>query len=352
MKSKKWIKIFLIFFLILVVFQSFLSSLTNPYLTMQTDNYYSQEPNQNFLKVKYILENKNKYDSFIFGSSRVGKIDPKLFKHNKCYNMTYSEGVPYEHLLNIKLFLKEGVKIKNIFIGLDDFSYEVNPVQHFQDVMRKPHYLASGESILNFYSLYKNLSYSHFFTKRNNYYDINNTGMPLVPKKVTNYIETHKEAHNLDTKFLKPTHYEGNRINDTIITIKEIIKLSKENNINIVFFINPIHKITYLDSNFKNFQNFKKELSKITPYYDFSGLNSITKNNYYYYETSHYRLIVGKLIAARILNDTSINVPKDFGVFVTKDNIEAHLMNLRIQREKYRITHPKDIAEIEALKKK
>ena len=351
MNSKKWIKIFLIFS-VLGVFQALLSILTNPYLTMQTDNYYEQEPNQNFLKVKYILENKNKYDSFIFGSSRVGKIDPKLFKHEKCYNMTYSEGLPYEHLLNIKLFLKEGMKIKNIYIGLDDFSYEIDPKKHFQDVMRKPHYLASGESILNFYSLYTSLSYSHFLGERNIYYDINNTGMPLVPKEITHYIETHKEAHNLDPRFLKPTHYEGNTIKDTIMTIKEIIKLSKEHNINIVFFINPIHKTTYLDTNFQNFQNFKKELSKVTPYYDFSGLNSITTNNYYYYETSHYRLIIGKLIAARISNNTSVNMPKDFGVFVTKDNIEAHLADLRIQIAKYRATHPKDIAEIEALKKK
>ena len=39
-------------------------------------NNLRYEPNQNFIKIKYIMNNKKKYDSFIFGSSRVGKINP------------------------------------------------------------------------------------------------------------------------------------------------------------------------------------------------------------------------------------------------------------------------------------
>jgi hypothetical protein len=60
-------------------------------------------------------------------------------------------------------------------------------------------------------------------------------------------------------------------------------------------------------------------------------LNSITTNNYYYHETSHYRLEVGALILARIFNDSSVKVPDNFGVLVTKGNIDQHLADLKAQ---------------------
>ena len=40
------------------------------------------EPNQHYLKVKYVLNYPDKYDSFLFGSSRVGKIDVNKISHS------------------------------------------------------------------------------------------------------------------------------------------------------------------------------------------------------------------------------------------------------------------------------
>jgi hypothetical protein len=40
----------------------------------------------------------------------------------------------------------------------------------------------------------------------------------------------------------------------------------------------------------------------------------------------------------------------DFGVKLTKENIEFHLTKLRAEKEIWRKTHPQDLAEIEALK--
>ena len=42
-----------------------------------------------------------------------------------------------------------------------------------------------------------------------------------------------------------------------------------------------------------------------------------------------------KLISAKIFNDKSVEVPEDFGVLVTKDNIDEHLENLRKQIKEY-----------------
>ena len=62
--------------------------------------FTSAEPNKNFVKTKYIIENPQKFNAFIFGSSRVGRLPPDLLPKDldgtplRWYNMTYSEGIP------------------------------------------------------------------------------------------------------------------------------------------------------------------------------------------------------------------------------------------------------------------
>ena len=84
------------------------------------------EPNKNYVKSKYILANPQKFNAFAFGSSRIGNLDlenlPKELNgvHLNWYNMTYSQGIPSEHLQNIKTFLKNGIEIKWIILEFDD----------------------------------------------------------------------------------------------------------------------------------------------------------------------------------------------------------------------------------------
>lgn len=52
---------------------------------------------------------------------------------------------------------------------------------------------------------------------------------------------------------------------------------------------------------------------------------------------------------ARLCTST---VPEDFGVLLSSQTIDAHLAHIRVARKHYRQTHPKDIAEIEAMARK
>lgn len=63
------------------------------------------------------------------------------------------------------------------------------------------------------------------------------------------------------------------------------------------------------------FREIQYRLAQITPYYDFSGLNRITTDDYYYYEVSHYRPIVGDMIIHRIF-DMPKEADTDFGKYV------------------------------------
>lgn len=284
------------------------------------------EPNKNYVKTKYIINNPHKYDSFIFGSSRVGHIETNLLESGRFYNMTYSEGLPQEWLENIKTLLKNGVLIKNIVLGIDDFSFTINPENHKTQLMRVPYEELDSKRIFEMYLLRNpsdayNLESIKGLIKNNyeyaKYDDILESGATFGND---NEILINPQKHVEDPKFNEPSdRYELNRIDDTINEINDIIEVCKENNISIHIFFNPINKITY-EKNKDITEQAKKKLQKITDYWDFSGDNDINNNNFYWYETSHYRNIVGKMIMEKMFNiDLGIKVPYNFGVYKNKE---------------------------------
>jgi predicted nucleic acid-binding Zn finger protein len=162
---------------------------------------------------------------------------------------------------------------------------------------------------------------------------------------------------------------------------KNILELAYRNNIKITFFISPTHarllEVLNKACGYDKFEIWKRQLvlinEKIAKKYgkqaiviwDFSGYNNFTTEEVptindtksqmkYYYESSHYKPILGDIVLDRILDGNfsgGQNYP-DFGVKLTSQNIEAHLLKLRNEREQWHLTHPQDVKEIEALKKK
>lgn len=64
--------------------------------------------------------------------------------------------------------------------------------------------------------------------------------------------------------------------------------------------------------------------------YSFYGINSITRDKANFDDYGwHFKPKIGNLILAKIFQDESVEVPKDFGVELTKENVEAYLQNLR-----------------------
>lgn len=267
------------------------------------------EPNKNYIKTKYIIKNPKKYDSFLFGSSKVGAIEAELIPNGNYYNMTYSQGVPKEWLDGINIFLENDVDIKNVIIALDEFSFTVNPENHLKQPMRIPY-----SSLENNFKLFKTYLLRNPFDLYNtetlkaiasDYYpngnqDIFGTGRSTRTfEEDEDKIKALGDTHINDPKFNKPTLFfaedREDRIDKTLEEVNEIKNVCEANNINLYVIFSPIHKTTYL-ANEDIINRAKEGLSKITDFYDFAILNEITENNYYWSETIHYRLIVGREI--------------------------------------------------------
>ena len=63
-------------------------------------------------------------------------------------------------------------------------------------------------------------------------------------------------------------------------------------------------------------------------------VNSVTSDPYLYKEPSHFGPQVSEWIASRVLG--SGNCPPDFGVLVTRENIDEHLCSVRAGIERLR----------------
>ena len=78
--------------------------IVDPFNVFHADNIRTNgvELNKNYIKTRYILKHPDRFDSFLFGSSRVGAIHTDKIPGLRTYNMTYSAGLPSEHLANIR----------------------------------------------------------------------------------------------------------------------------------------------------------------------------------------------------------------------------------------------------------
>lgn len=290
---------------------------------------YSVQFNVHFNKVKYLLGNPSKYNAFCFGSSRVGHIDLTRVENGlSYYNMTYPDGLPKEWLDDVRIFLKHHMNIKQIMVGIDDFSFRLDPSKHAARYERIPYnddgnfktYLACLLRVPSV-ATKKHQDKSVFSYIYEMGMNLNRDAEASIEQDIINHVH--------DEKFLKSKHHVlGNRIDETIQTFSELKSLCDENDIELIVFINPIHRTAYLANNLDEFNEFKRRLAEVTNYYDFSGLNKVTMNNNYYLETTHYRFIVGDMIVQRIFHpEQGVN----FGVWVTKDNVEGHIRELEKQ---------------------
>lgn len=344
MNERKWIKYFLIISTILTSLVVSINYIVDPFNIFDSGflKHHAQH-NERFLKIKYLEKNHSKYNSYIFGSSRIGTTDPKTIEqyipNSKFYNMTISSANLYDYIMHLRYMLKKNYEIKNLYLQIDIRDLE-GYGRSDSDYQKKLHPYVTDNSLNEFY-----LQYLFGFFPKNikekvmlnlNYeekgkYFLNTTGMWTSTIKENKLLKDCKEYVRNEKSFHKKVKRNKrlNNIKKTIKAIKNIKSLCKQNDINIYIFTTPHNQNMMNSFIMDDYLNFLQYISKETNFYDFSGYNSITTNNCNYYESSHYRPLVANLIAARIFNDENIKVPDDFGFYVTQQNMDNYFKILR-----------------------
>lgn len=285
------------------------------------------EPNSNYIKMQYVLNNPDKFDSFLFGSSRTGFVNVEHIPEGNWYNMSYSEGLPGEHLDNLRELIENGIIPKNVMIGVDNISCFVDPALHEKQFYRIPY---PRENRLSFYA--------NYFSIRGviESLDIILNHEAEDPDYVSRYYETGSTLRDPslagqwenDAPYWE--YYYKDYISEGVLAIRRIADLCDEYDINLIVFTNPMYYKTYQESQTYGYQYFLLWISDWTGYYNFCGINDITTNQKYYYEPSHYTEEVGDMIIDRIFNGvTDENLENQgFGRYVTKENVDEFLEEL------------------------
>jgi len=350
MNTQKWIQTFTLFTLMNVGILITFNYLIDPFNIFHTNFLKHQfQMNERFIKVEFLEKHHNDFNGYLFGSSRIGTTHPssveKYIPQSKLYNFTLSSANLYDYLIHLRYFIKNHYPMKILYlqIDIDNMMYYG---QNSSDYLSKTHPYILNQSLPLYYLEYlsgffpfntqgkiaNNLNYKEGVS-----YHLNNGTWSVNSKEIElstncqNYVESVDEFHTKHNPALKYI-----KVKENITALKEIVDLCKKNHIKLYLFTTP-HNQNMMDTFYKNdYLNYLKSIANITDFYDFSGYNSITTNNCNYYEISHYRPSIGKLIAARIFNDKKILIPNDFGIWVTKENIEDHLKILENQIKKHR----------------
>jgi hypothetical protein len=142
--------------------------------------------------------------------------------------------------------------------------------------------------------------------------------------------------------------------------LKTIVELCEQRGITLKIYISPSHATQWeavrAAGLWPVFEQWKRELVKIAPCWDFSGYNSITtepitENIKNYIDSSHHRKEVGDLVLNRLLDYSPEMVPGDFGVFLTSDNIEYHLATIRAARQVWAENNPDEVKLVRDIKR-
>jgi hypothetical protein len=286
-----------------------------------------------------------KPNTIMLGGSRVHFLDTedvKKYTNDKVYNLAFSGSTLEEQYYFLKYSI-ENYTIKNVVIGLNLFPFS-------EKLRDKKNTDFDKEIFTDGFTIKKQLK--HYlevpFLTYAQTYCIKKYTEPL-------YRNGSRTAYNqkiyIDSKNWEKRAKESNDgykliYRDYLIwgdkglsIFKKMVKLCQDNNINLKVFTTAIHvsqfqileDVDKMDIYYK----WKKEVALITPYWDFMYPNSITINSDNYIDPSHIRQEKGYFYFTRLFNDKNIKVPKDFGILVTKDNIDQHLQNLKNQIKAY-----------------
>lgn len=344
MEFKKFFRsLFWVFLLAFVVWSPLLyfNIIVDPYgVFFNGKNFDWGTVNKRYVKARYVTKHPDKYDSFIFGSSRINFFHPDRMPDGKYYNMSYSGGLPYEHLQDVRYFLDNGITVKNIIIGIDFFSLLHNQV-HPDLRLHCRKYPETPAEMIDFYSTYifnkpdlEFLDKVKWMRTRNRVADMK---QGIFYGDEDEQINENVTKHHQKTIFRVPyqTFTYTSDFERNLEPIAELAALAKQNDISLTFFINPIYHLTYLTVDFPEYFQALRMLAKITDFYDFGGLNAITENNYFYYENSHYTKATADLIIDRLHDGNEAPEIFDFGEYVTRENINEHIELLQMQLVDY-----------------
>ncbi|WP_204106041.1 MULTISPECIES: hypothetical protein [Spirulina sp. CCY15215] len=354
--------------------------LVDPYGIFQLitlENFNQEKPskikNPRLFKAIDIINLKPK--TILLGSSRTDLgLDPN-YPLLKAYPPIYNLGILGVNSEELRYYFEHALvnqdNIQRVIIGLDFFMFNTNRDNKpgfKQNRLLKKHLIISdfvdftlSTNALN--ESFQTISFNQSPDRLSPYFLNGMSDTAYFLKYVFKNTSITKEFDRSLTRFLSdPTLYGNYTLSpERLEDMQKIIRVCQEKKIECITFISPAHALQWeaiqVAGLWPEFEEWKQDLVRITPVWDFSGYNNITteqidnkmKN---YLDSSHYTKKVGDLVLQRILQGNETNTSNDFGVLISPTNIESHLVNLRKEQETWTAKNPDLVEYVQQIKRK
>ncbi len=175
----------------------------------------------------------------------------------------------------------------------------------------------------------------------------------------------------------KDIFVSGTQWSSNFETLRALIRESRQRGITLHLYIHPYHA-HFLEvfghvGLWSRFEEWKRSLARMienestngdgprVSLWDFSGYNSFTTEPVpmagdresrmaWYWDAGHYKSALGNLVLDRILGRTAADrLYPSFGVRLTADNVDAHILRVRQEREAYRAQNTEELTGLREL---
>ena len=343
MNAKKWVLIFLLLALVLVLGLAAFNYVTDPFAAFGDRflNWFSYDETNNprVAKISYLEQHHDEYDSYILGCSSTSSLQVSDF--NKLYDANFYNLIMYgadmRDCEKIADYLIEHYEVKHLVLNVyldNGFTYD----DETDRLTRNLHYLTDPDtSALSFYTRYLFCDPRYGFAKLKNLrndrllpqsFDVFNEVTGEYDKRARDVepigsMDTYLEAYPVFADYPKTGDFVLGQTENCMKSVAAIKERCEAADVELVVVAAPV----YIDY-FQNFQaedvaNFYASLAKVTDFWDFS-CSGVSCEPRYFYDATHFRNAVGSMIAARIAGDDSIYIPDDFGTYVTADTPSSY----------------------------
>lgn len=296
-------------------------------------------------KIEHLKHNYNNFNAYLIGSSRVGLIEPKLAESylpdSKFYNAWFSSANPLDAEVFLQYLIeKYPIKYAIIQIGLDHAANIID-YRTANDMQRTWHYDITHKSASDFYAsyifsflpkgIYDKLETILKYDELPQFEDIHTGIWGYITREKQRKQNPQAYVAN-EPSFHKPPVRPRDSINKRSLillkqTLHNINALCAKHHITCIIYTAPIHhsaiklfspqvRDSILALMTENFPN---------GFWHFAYLNSVTTNDYNYYEETHHIPDIDTLTLQTIFQQRPDSAPQDFGIFITKDNINQSL---------------------------
>ncbi len=342
-EGANWTKLFIIVAALGIVCLGMYNYFMDPFNYFKED-YTGIRSCSQYYKVKYVLNNPNKYNCFIIGGSNSGVLDPEYIeKYTGCktYSMTFETGNWYNYYNYIN-FLVKHTDAKRIILHLSSTELD-DDIEYIEsmDNLRPPAILKedvfaqlkeTSDFLLKNLAAGKILSHETITCKKNGMYD-----WSILKKKYDDdplmYINEYVlKDYNSKMSEIKELSLEDEKITVALKYASAIKELCDDNEVELIVICGPVFISKRAEFECDEYYDYLQRLTNIMDIYDFSDISDINANPFNFYDDNHYNDIVAhKLINIVFNEDDSI---KDFGIKLTSANINEYIENRKDKWEK------------------